>query len=94
VQTLTLCGETAASVEKTLATVGRLSSDWVRFRLLVVPQQNIVQLTVDDREVGTYVYPTYATASTSRFISLSGTGAEFDYVEARVSSDATANLVN
>ena len=66
-QTLTLAGETAAAVEKTLATVERLSTNWVRFRLLIVPQQNIVRLTVNDRVIGTYTYPTYNTNTTNDF---------------------------
>jgi hypothetical protein len=93
-QTLSLNGETAAITEKTLASIEQRSTDWVRFQLLIVPQQNVVRLTVQGREVGAYTYPTYATATTDRCISLSGAGAKFDFVEARVSSEAVVEVVN
>ena len=92
-QTLTLSGASAASTEKTLATVERLPVDWVRFRLLIVPQQNLVQLKVNDLEIGTYTYPAYTT-TTDRFLSISGNGSAFDYVEASVADEATVELVN
>lgn len=87
-QTLTLTGETAAATEKTLATVERLPTNWVRFRLLIVPQQNCVRLIVNDRLIGTYKYPTYNTNTTERFIAVSGAGAQFDYIEASVADGA------
>lgn len=94
-QTLTLSGESAASTEKVLATVERLPTNWVRFRLLIVPQENCVRLTVNDRMIGTYAYPPpYNTNTTDRCISVSGTGSQFDYVEACVLRGTTVELVN
>lgn len=91
-QTLTLSGETAASTEKVLAAVERLPTNWVRYRLLIVPQQNCVRLMVNDRTIGTYTYPTYNTNTAERFISVSGAGAQFDYVEATIADGAVVQL--
>jgi hypothetical protein len=91
-QTLTLSGETAAATEKVLATVERLPTNWVRYRLLIVPQQNCVRLLVNDRTIGTYAYPTYNTNTAERFISISGAGAQFDFVEATVADGAVVQL--
>jgi hypothetical protein len=63
-----------------------LSSDFVRYRLTILPASNVVSLAIHDTDEGTYTYPTYAPADDNRFLTLSAntSSAEYDYVELRV----------
>jgi hypothetical protein len=88
-QTLSLNGKTSDSVTKELFSRSRLSEEFVRVRLVIVPQNNIVNLTINDEDQGTFTYPTYAPSSTTdRFVTLYGdtSQAEFDYVDVRVAN--------
>jgi hypothetical protein len=89
-QTLTLLGRTSDSDYKQLFTRGRLSADFIRFRLTILPQSNVVNLTIQDEDQGTFTYPTYApTSTTDRYVMLYGNTsvAEFDYVDVRVGTN-------
>lgn len=86
-QTLTLNGKTADAVTKKLFSRANLPSGFVRYRLTVLPANNLVNLTINDEDQGTYTYPTYSPSSSSdRYLALSAdtSAAEFDYVDARV----------
>jgi hypothetical protein len=89
-QTLTLFGRTSDSDYKQLFTRGRLPADFIRFRLTVLPQSNVVNLTIQDEDQGTITYPTYApTSTTDRCVMLYGSTstAEFDYLDVRVGTN-------
>jgi hypothetical protein len=54
-----------------------------------VPQNNIINLTINDEDQGTFTYPTHAPPNvTDRFLNLFADTslAEFDYVDVRVSN--------
>jgi hypothetical protein len=88
-QTLSLHGKASDSVIKQLCSRERLSGDFVRFRLIIVPQSNVVNLAINDEDQGTFTYPTYAPSSNAdRFLTLFGDSsqAEFDYVDLRVAN--------
>jgi hypothetical protein len=89
-QTLTLNGKSADSNTTTLLTRSRLSSEPIRFQLTIVPQNNVVNLRINDEDQGSFVYPTYAPSSaTNRYLTLfeDVSQAEFDYIDVRVSSN-------
>ena len=57
-QTLTLNGKTSDTVTKQLFSRSRLSSGFVRFRVTIVPQSDVVNLQINDEDQGTFTYPT------------------------------------
>jgi len=86
-QTLTLSGKSSDAATVTLCTRQRLASDFVRFRLILSPQNNVVNLYINDEDQGAFTYPTYAPSSSSdRFLTLYADTslAEFDYIDVRV----------
>jgi hypothetical protein len=88
-QTLTLHGKTSDAATKQLFTRTKLPGEFIRFRLTILPQNNVVNVTINDEDQGTFTYPTYApTSSTDRYLSLSAdtSQAEFDYVDVRVAN--------
>jgi hypothetical protein len=58
----------------------------VRYRLTILPADNLVNLAINDQDEGTYLYPTYAPSGDDRFLTFSAntSTAEYDYVELRV----------
>jgi hypothetical protein len=88
-QTLSLNGKTSDAVTKQLFSVSRLSSDFIRVRLTILPQHNVVGLAINGEDQGAFTYPTYTPSSTTdRFLTLYGdtSQAEFDYVDVRVAN--------
>jgi hypothetical protein len=88
-QTLSLNGKTSDAATKQLFSCTRLSGEFVRVRLIIVPQYDVVNIAINDEDQGTYSYPTYAPAtSTDRYLTLYGdtSQAEFDYVDVRVAN--------
>jgi hypothetical protein len=87
-QTLSLCGKTSDSGSKELLRRARLSSDFVRVRLTIVPQYDLVNVAINNEDQGTFTYPTYTPTSPDRFLTLYADGslAEFDYVDLRVAN--------
>jgi hypothetical protein len=87
-QTLTLVGRTSDSNSVTLFTCPRLSSDFVTFRLTIVPQLDLVNLHVNGEDQGTYTYPVTA-STTDRFVTMfaDASFAEFDYADVRVTAN-------
>ncbi|MCI0334341.1 MAG: hypothetical protein L0228_14075 [Planctomycetes bacterium] len=88
-QTLSLYGRTSDAATKLLVSRANLPSEFVRFRLTILPQNNVVNLSINDEVQGTYSYPTYAPASASdRYLTLYAdtSQAEFDYVDVRVAN--------
>jgi hypothetical protein len=89
-QTLTLNGKTSDSAFKQLYSRSRLSSGFVRYKVTILPANNLVNLTINDEDQGTYTYPTYVpTGTTDRYLTVyaNGSAAQFDYVDARVSTN-------
>jgi hypothetical protein len=86
-QTLTLVGKPTSVTEQSLKVVDNLVDDYMRIRLTIQPDTNLVSLQVnevgDDVLGGPFVYPTHSPTSTDRTVSIGG-GAKFDYVEVRV----------
>jgi Tfp pilus assembly protein PilW len=85
-QTLTLNGRTSDTVTKQLFSRSRLSSGFIRFRVTIVPQSDVVNLQINDEDQGTFTYPRYAPTSTAdRYLTISSdtSSSEFDYVELR-----------
>src|SRR4029078_8847400 len=86
-QTLTLNGKTSDSLTKALFTRTRLSGNFVRYKLTILPNNNLVNLQINGEDQGTYTYPTYTPAATSdRYLTLTThtSASEFDYVDVRV----------
>ncbi|HEY3393341.1 MAG TPA: hypothetical protein VGK58_11585 [Lacipirellulaceae bacterium] len=88
-QTLTLLGNTSDSNSVALFTCPRLSSDFVTFRLTIVPHLDLVNLHVNDEDQGTYSYPVFAPSTTDRLVTLfpDASLAEFDYADVRVTAN-------
>ena len=89
-QTLTLCGKTSDADTKQLFSRTRLSSDFVRYRVTIVPQSDVVNLQINDEDQGTFPYPRYSPTSTAdRYLTISTdtSSSEFDYVELRVGTN-------
>ena len=87
-QTLTLVTWPTSSTIKTLCTSTRLSSDYVRLRLIIDTQHNVVNLHINDEDQGAFAYSTYAPSTNDRFLSAFEftSGADFDYIEVRVAN--------
>ncbi len=88
-QTLALNGKTSDAATSQLFTRSKLPGEFVRFRLTILPQHNVVNLEINDEDQGTFTYPTYAPSSASdRFLTLyeNTSQAEFDYVDVRVAT--------
>jgi hypothetical protein len=89
-QNVTLYGKTSDSVNKLLCTRTKLSGGFVRFRLTILPSSNVVNLSVNDEDQGSFIYPTYApSSSTDRYATLFAdtSQAEFDYIDVRSASN-------
>ena len=89
-QTLTLNGKTSDTAFKPLYSRTKLSSGFVRYKVTILPANNLVNLTINDEDQGTYTYPTYVPAGTTdRYLTVyaNGSTAQFDYVDARVSTN-------
>ncbi|HEX4414574.1 MAG TPA: hypothetical protein VH107_13160 [Lacipirellulaceae bacterium] len=89
-QTLTLSGKTNDTTLKTLYTRSKLSSGFVRFKVTILPANNLVNLTINDEDQGTYTFPTYApTSTTDRYLTVysNTSSSQFDYVEARAATN-------
>jgi hypothetical protein len=89
-QTLTLNGKTNDTTFKQLYSKSKLSSGFVRYKVTILPANNLVNLTINDEDQGTYTYPTYAPSGTSdRYVTLYSdtSSSQFDYVESRVSTN-------
>jgi hypothetical protein len=85
-QTLALFGKTSDAATKLLFKRLKLPTDFIRFRLTVLPQYNVVNLAINDEDQGTFTYPTYAPATGSdRYLTLyaDASSAEFDYIDVR-----------
>jgi prepilin-type N-terminal cleavage/methylation domain-containing protein len=85
-QTLTLYGKTNDTTTKQLCSRSKLSSGFIRFRLTVLPASDVVNLTINDEDQGTFSYPRYApTATTDRYLTVYSdtSSSEFDYVDVR-----------
>ena len=57
----------------------------MRYRLTILPANNLVNLQINDEDVGTYTYPTYTPSTTTdRYLTVYAdtSAAEFDYVDA------------
>ncbi len=88
-QTLSLHGRTSDAATKLLVSRTNLAGAFLRFRLTILPQNNVVNLAINDEDQGTYSYPTYVPASSSdRYLTLYAdtSQAQFDYVDVRVAN--------
>jgi hypothetical protein len=85
-QTLTLYGKTNDTTTKQLFSRSRLSSGFIRFKLTVLPASDVVNLTINDEDQGTFTYPKYApTGTADRYLTVYSdtSSSEFDYVDVR-----------
>jgi prepilin-type N-terminal cleavage/methylation domain-containing protein len=85
-QTLTLYGKTNDTTVKQLCKRSKLSSGLIRFRLTVLPANDVVNLQINDEDQGTFAYPRYApTGTTDRYLTVytDTSASEFDYVDLR-----------
>ncbi len=85
-QTLSLYGKSSDATDVLLFQRKNLSSDFVRVRLTILPANNVVNLTINDVDEGTYTYPTYVPSNDNRFLTFFAdtSSAEYDYVEMRL----------
>lgn len=86
-QTLSLHGKSSDVATKRLFRRVRLPDDFVRIRLTIVPQLDVVNVAINNVDQGTFAYPKLAPASsTDRYVTLytDTSLAEFDYVDVRV----------
>lgn len=89
-QTLTLYGKSSDANTTRLFERTQLLPDFVRYQLTILPQNNVVNLTINGEDQGTYSYPTYTpSGSSDRFLTVytNTSASEFDYVEARVGTN-------
>jgi hypothetical protein len=89
-QNLTLSGKTSDAALQTLCARTKLGSGFVRYRLTILPQNNLVNLQINGEDQGTFTYPTYApTITTDRYLTVLAhtSSAEFDYVELRAATN-------
>lgn len=89
-QTLSLVGKTSDANTKQLFSRSRLSSGFIRYRLTILPQSDLVNLAINDEDQGTFTYPKFAPTTTSdRYLSVSTdtSSSEFDYVDVRVGTN-------
>jgi hypothetical protein len=88
-QTLSVRGKPSDAATTTLYTHTNLPADFIRFRLMILPQSNVVNVQINDEEQGTFTYPTYAPSTTSdRYLTLYADTslAEFDYIDVRTAA--------
>ena len=85
-QTLTLYGKSNDATDVALFQCTKLASDFVHYRLTILPAGNVVNLSINDEDQGTFSYPTYAPTNDNRFLTAYAdtSSAEFDYVELRL----------
>jgi hypothetical protein len=85
-QTFTLYGKSSDAANVSLFQRENLSSDFIRFRLTILPANNLVNLTIDEEDQGTFSYYTYAPSTDDRFLTFyaNTSNAEFDYAEMRL----------
>lgn len=85
-QSLWLMGKINDATEVSLFEMHKLPSDFIRCRLTIVPDNDVVNVNINGEDVGTFSYPTYAPSSTDQFVAVYGdtSTAEFDYVEVGV----------
>ena len=89
-QTLSLNGKTSDAVTKLLFSRPKLSGDFVRYRLTILPANNLVNIQINGEDQGTYTYPTYTpTSTTDGYVTLYAdtSTAQFDYVDVRVGTN-------
>lgn len=84
-QTLTLVTRPTSATTQTLFTRAKLPNDFVRLRLVIDTQHNVVNLWINDEDQGAFAYPTYAPATNDRFLTLfaNTSAANFDFIEVR-----------
>ncbi len=85
-QTLTLYGKSSDATYVRLFERKNLPSNLIRYRLTILPANNLVNLAIEDEDQGTFSYPTFAPSADDRFLTLYSdtSSSEFDYVEIRV----------
>jgi hypothetical protein len=85
-QTVTLWGKSDDVTDVKLFERKNLSSDFVRIRVTILPTPNVVNLTINDVDEGTYSYPVFTATNDNRFLTFLAdtSNAEYDYVEMRV----------
>jgi hypothetical protein len=89
-QSLTLNGKTSDAATRQLFIRTNLPGGFVRYKLTILPNDNLVNLQINDEDQGTYTYSTYVpTTTTDRYLSLTShiSTAEFDYVDVRVGTN-------
>lgn len=86
-QTFSLVGKSNDTTDVVLLQQSNLSDDFVRCCLTILPEHDLVNVRINDEDLGTFSYPTYAPLTTNRLVAVYGdtTDAQFDYVEVRVS---------
>jgi hypothetical protein len=85
-QTLQLLGKSSDAVTTQLFARTNLPAEFIRFRLLIVPQSNVVNVSINDEDQGSFTYPTYVPSTTTdRYLTLYADTslAEFDYIDVR-----------
>jgi hypothetical protein len=88
-QTVQLLGKSSDAVTTRLFARSNLPAEFIRFRLLIVPQSNVVNLSINDEDQGTFTYPTYMPSTTTdRYLTLYADTslAEFDYIDVRTAT--------
>jgi hypothetical protein len=85
-QTLTLYGKSNDATYVQLFERKNLPDSLIRYRLTILPADNLVNLAIEDEDQDTYSYPTYAPSSDDRFLTLYSdtSSSEFDYAELRI----------
>jgi len=86
-QTLTVYKYTDASTYVPIVSLPGLSSGFADLRLVIDPDQEIVNVRVNGEDMGTYQNSTYSTTTSERHAVIQDydAGAEFDYICVRAS---------
>jgi hypothetical protein len=85
-QTLTLYGKSNDATYVQLFERKGLPSSLIRYRLTILPADNLVNLAIENEDQGTFSYPTYTPSGDNRFLTLytDTSSSEFDYAEIRI----------
>jgi hypothetical protein len=85
-QTLTLYGKSNDATYVQLFQRKNLPGSLIRYRLTILPANDLVNLAIADEDQGTFSYSTYAPSTDDRFLTVytDTSSSEFDYVELRI----------
>jgi len=88
-QYFSLVGKSNDTTDVVLFEQSDLNGEFIRCRLTILPEHDLVNVCINDEDMDTFEYPTYAATTTDRLVAVYGdtTYAQFDYIAVRVSEN-------